>query len=119
MNEEEWTAGLLKEHFDRILLEFEKRYNQRFDDLKSVFCRAEDRVEKSFEIISTFLPKNEYDRAHRDLSNKVDDLGRGLNQRIDAQAKIINDRLEEQVKSLETKIQQLSLVVTEVRAITQ
>lgn len=90
----------IKEHFEALLLEMDKRYNQRFDAqekavtsaltaAKEAVGKAETAAEKRFDsvnefrgqqsdIVATFMPRKEHESEMRTAMGKIDDLQRRL-----------------------------------------
>lgn len=106
-HESGWTTDTLKAHVDRqfelierLRLEAEKRYEQRFQSQEKAIDKSDTATEKRFEGVnefrqaladqtSKFLTRDEYDRAHLDLIAKVEQSVKSLEQQL----RQLNDRV--------------------------
>jgi hypothetical protein len=99
-----WTLDSLKAHYDTLLTEKDLRYEQRFqaqqlgirDALASAeraVSKADAATEKRFDgqnefrdqlrdQAATFMPRAEYDRAHNDLVERVDQMRGAFTDRL-------------------------------------
>jgi len=82
MDNEKWTFPTLKEYFDRLFEEREIRNAQRFASQEEAVKKAEASTEKRLESVNefrntlrdqqtSFLPRPEYEAAHKDLVNQI------------------------------------------------
>lgn len=80
-----WTVDTLRAHILRLMAEKDVRDEQRFQALQRAIEKAENGVKDRFESVNefraqlgdqarTFLPRQEYDRAHEDLVERVDQM---------------------------------------------
>lgn len=112
-----WTVDTLHSLMVRLLAEKDKRDEQRFDAQEKALAdallaaeragaKAEGTQEKRLEslnefreqqkdLIGTFLPRAEYDRAHTDLVERVEKLGSTLNEKIDTVERREGERRDE------------------------
>ena len=75
----------LKDYVESIVGALEKNIHNRLEQMDKAVCKAEIATEKRFEGVNefraqlgdqarTFLPRQEYELAHKNLINKIDDL---------------------------------------------
>jgi predicted transcriptional regulator len=123
-----WTVDTLNEHLQRIIdeklaaqdvliTERDRRYEQRFEAQEKAIQKAETATEKRFESVNefrsvlsdqtrSFLPREEYNRAHTDLASRLDEA-----------TKSTNEKLEQAVKTLESRIASLQQQLNAVEAV--
>ena len=79
----DWSIDALREYFERILKESDRRYEQRFEDQKEAIVKAEEATERRFEGVNefrqtlsdqaaTFVSRTEVLQQYRAINDKVD-----------------------------------------------
>lgn len=66
-----WTIETLKQYFEAVLHERDKRFKQRFKAQERAVKASQKNVEDRNKQERDWLPRQEYDRAHNDLLNQV------------------------------------------------
>lgn len=84
-NTARWNVYSLKEHFDLALHNLDEKIEQRFTSIKEAVDKADAATEKRFTSVNefrntlsdqqrTFIPRNEYEIALRNVDGKVTDV---------------------------------------------
>ena len=75
----------LKDYVESVVHSLEKNVNNRLEQMDKAVCKAEAATEKRFEGVNefrlqlsdqarTFLPRQEYEQAHKNVVDKIEEL---------------------------------------------
>ena len=78
-----WTLESLKKHYDAILLEREKRIDERFKSIDQAVSKAEQATERRFESVNefrqqlgdqsrSFMPRQENENNNKSINDRID-----------------------------------------------
>ncbi len=98
----EWTVETLKEHFEALIEEINKRYEQRFLSSENAIEKRDAATEKRFESVNEFrqtladitskgIPRVEFENTHKALSEKLEQAVKTLESEIASLRQQLND----------------------------